>query len=240
MEQQNSPPLSPEYSQNIPSPENPSFIPDPHSVPNNFDSMDGIVDRFLQILVLNGSKLPFSQMKALVDSLIDLFSCLNGQDLPMDYLLSLLKQSISSQESYDQQIENRFDGVYPDIVDIGSSGESFAIIPLRKSLNLKLNHYKEPDEISITGEKEDKISSYFGGDNCLENSIYLNFFIDDFQLANPLLSKKACGNEFKAFYYRIVTSNSLKFSNRDSIHLFSLCKTSVFKEHPDEVLSYLG
>ena len=67
----------------------------------------------------------------------------------------------------------------------------------------------------------------------------MNIFIDDFQLSNPLLSKKALNQEFTGIYFRIITSSRLNFSKRDNIHLLAICKSSFFKSFTKDIIVYI-
>ena len=215
--------------------------PAPQSFAQNELNIDRNVNQFLNILASNGAKIPFKSLKAISDSLIDFFYDIHDQDIPKDELFPALKQSISSQDAFDLEIKNRFGGIYPEMVTIGQTGMSFSVIPLKETIEKNLALFESPRDLILSEPKNDTVFSFFDSDACNHhNTIFLNVFIDDFQLANPLLSKKACDNEMKAFYYRIVTRDSSKFSSREHIHLMALCKTSVFKAHSIEVISYIG
>ena len=174
-------------------------------------------------------------------SLIDIFSEISRDNLPIEETLAQMKNSISSQERYDGYIEQRLGGIYPEAVQIANTPHQFSFFPICKSLPRKLSRFDDICEITKQqGDDEGPIKSFFNADNCnLFNRIYINIFID-FQLANPLLSKKACFNEMKAVYYRVVTRKSDNFSKRNSIQLLSLCKTSVFKSNPEIIMSYIA
>ena len=73
-----------------------------------------------------------------------------------------------------------------------------------------------------------------------ENLIQINIFIDDFQLCNPLLSKKSQENSMTGIYYRIISPNKFKFSGHRFIYLLGLCYSSTFKQHSEVILQYIS
>ena len=217
-------------------------LPD-QRLPPDFDAqIESKKKEFIQSLVLNGSSLPFKNLKSVVDSVLDIISAADLEGLPLNETLAELKNSISSSERFDGYIEEKFNGIYPEMVSIANSDKEFASISFEKSLKKQLSYFDSPSDFSSLGDQNSsEITSFFDSESChRQNCIYISLFMDDFQLANPLLSKKACDNEMKAIYYRVLTPGTQKNSKRHFTQLLGLCKTSTFKQHSSDIMLYFA
>ena len=157
--------------------------------PENQSAVEDCVTRFISILSSNGSNIPFKSVKLIADNLIDFFYDIQESGLPKEELFASLKNSTSSQDSFDHQIQTKFGGVFPESISIASSGDSFVVIPMKESLKVKLSFFNSINQLILKPSVSPRITSFFDSEfDILPNTVYLNIFIDDFQLANPLLA----------------------------------------------------
>ena len=195
---------------------------------NFFDtSYEAEIKNFLTLLVKNGFKknASFQMLSSLGTEFIKFFCNESNSQLCCH-----LKDILKSQESLDFYLEKYLEAVYPEAIDIRNSHDFFAYIPLEKTLRKYLNSFLKIDHFLFNGSKKNILCSFFDSSLCnLKDTIFLNIFVDDFQISNPLLSKKALHQEFTGIYFRVLTSSRINFSKKTNIHLLTICKSSFFK-----------
>ena len=128
------------------------------------------------------------------------------------------------------------------MISIRDSSESIAYIPIEKTIKTYLDSVNDITQFIYKGEKdEDYISSHFDSEYCQsKNPFFINVFIDDFQLSNPLLSKKALKHEMTGIYFRFLTKSKFRHSNKSNIHLLAICKSSFCKVYSSDICIFLS
>ena len=159
--------------------------------------------------------------------------------LDQDEFRHTLKNCVSSIERFDGLLIKHFDGNFPEIIDIRNTNDKFIVIPIQKTISKLSENFDCFDEIL---SRRPLIGQYrnFLENDLYENTIYLNFFSDDFQLSHPLFSLKSQENLTKGIYFRINSLDTCKMTQRNKIGLFSLINNEVFKEHSEEIFSFLA
>ena len=216
------------------------YTPRPHDSLENINSLT--VD-FIKILGKQGAvkNMTFDAMKSLSTSLINYFFEISAENLMSSDLHHNLLNSINSSDNFDYHIKKNFNVVYPEIVDIRNTQFSFVYFSFKKCFEFLLSKLSSFSQIYVPQSSNRQISSFLTSEEARDrDTIYLNMFIDDFQLANPLLKKKSLKNSLTAIYFRILTSDNLLFSKHDNIHVLCLIKSNVFKNHKNEIFKFLS
>ena len=210
------------------------------------NSQDYILEKqkqFLEILVRNGCQqnVTFKALKGISSNLINFFSEISSQNLLSEDLVYTLQSSINTSEKFDLCLEEQLNAVFPEVVNISNSYESFTIFKLKPAIFYLLSQVKSFDQITLSSVRNDCISSYFSSNSPVDpQTIYLNLYVDDFQLANPLLRKQSLRNSLTGIYFRILTTDNSNFSAYRNIHLLALVKTKTFKTHISAIFQYIG
>ena len=216
-------------------------------IPNNDLQFHEYSKNFLKILLDNGCKynIPFECLKNLTQSILSLVSTVKDNNCLDDSLLHNFNTIVSSTDRFDQFLGKYFDLNSPEVINIGNTGESFILFSLKKSLQFLLSKFEAPDQIlfntHITQCENTSYKSFFDSETSLESdTIYLNIFVDDFQVANPLLKKKSLKHSLTGIYFRILTKNQFNYSKYENIHLLSLIRSSIFNAHSSEIFEYIS
>ena len=134
----------------------------------------------------------FKGLKELSSSLVDFFSSLSGCKL-LNQCAHIFKNSLYTSKRFDSNLEKYFNENFYQVINIANSTESFVYFSFEKSLNFLINKHDSFSHF-IKPEMPENfyINSFFSPLNSNSpNTIYINLYIDDFQLANPLLIKKS-------------------------------------------------
>ena len=214
---------------------------------NSNSYVDKIMDqncrKFIEILLSEGcsKSVPFKHIKNLSASLIKYFSSLFHENTFTADLEHQMLHLIHDQEIFNSYIESDFNAVFHEMVNISDSNDFFAYIPLHKSLFKIIAFFSSFDEIfNCSLNLEDNLVSMPCVASIVNNFVNINIFIDDFQLCNPLMSKKSQKNSVTGIYYRIISSNKFKFSGKKYIYLLGLCHSQTFKTHSEAILQYIA
>ena len=208
-------------------------------IPDQTIDFDHVLVKILTICAKSFKTIPFKALQGFLNSLLDLYSKLLIEKVPLETVFLLTKDAVSSSNRFDYLLETHLDANFPILVNIPSTSLEFSYIPLEKSLVQVLTKYQD-QILSPQQIHNDNFSCFFDGNLPKEsNTLYLNLFFDDFQIANPLLKKKSTLNELKAFYIGFFTKNFASFESIPII-LVSLVKTSTFKLYGDEIMHFLG
>ena len=198
---------------------------------------------FISILIANSAKydVPFKTIKGLSESLIEYFFKLSRENHFSDDLQYNLMHVLSSSDNLDNFLTREFDTVFPEVINVANTEHSFAYFDFKKSLDNLITKFSSFDKICYSNRPpSSNISSFFSTDNFQPNTIFLNFFVDDFQLSNPLLSKKSLKNSLTAIYFRIITTDCCDYSSIENIAVLSLINSNVFKQHSPEIFRFLS
>ena len=200
--------------------------------------------QFLQILVEGGCQFntPFKSIQQLSSSLVTYFFDLYSNGLLNEDLKYNLLHVINSSDQFDNALIDMFDAIFPHQITIENTNYSFVCFPFKKTLDYLLKKFDSFAEITKPDTlNPNNICSFFTASPSIEsNTIYINLYLDDFQLANPLLRKSSLKNSITGIYFRIVTSDNFKFSTRDNIHVLSLINSKVFKDNTGVIFHYLA
>ena len=198
-----------------------------------------IIKEFLSLCAKSSSKMAFKSMKILIDAIFKIILDCKSEGISLDNAIFFFRDALSSQNRLDFLLEQYLNANFPHLIEISGTKKSFSYIPIEKTLkhicsthNLDSNKVFESDQHYLK-------SFYDGSTEKKSNYIQLNIFIDDFQIANPLLKKKSTKNELKGFYFRIV-GNHLSTDGTDDIKLIALVKTSIFRQYSHEIMYFIG
>ena len=240
-------------SQDIHNATNPSFINSNQDIYSQelsadmLSSNDHIIEnncsKFIEILLSEAlsKSVPFKHVKQLSGSLIKFFSSLVQEDNFTSDLQHQMLHLIHNQDIFNDYIESNFKAVFHEMVTISGSDDFFSYIPFEKSFFKIIPLFSSFEEIFSSNFLNSDILSSMPSDSSIgENLIHINIFIDDFQLCNPLMSKKNQKNSVTGIYYRIVSSNKFKFSGKNYVHLLGLCYSKTFKIHSDAIVKYIA
>ena len=148
---------------------------------------------------------------------------------------------MKNQETLDYHLEHYLNANFPDIISIRNSNNSFAYIPIEKTIYNYLQNFDSLDCFLFDGQRKSILESFFDSESCNSiNTLYINVFVDDFQLSNPLLSKKALLQEFTGIYFRILTKSHLRFSKKNNIFLLAICKKKFFCDFSNDIIFFLA
>ena len=203
--------------------------------------------KFMKILLDNGFKynVPFECIKNMSQSFLSLISELKNNNHLEDSLIHNFNTIVSSTDRFDQFLDKYFEFDPPEIINIRDTGKSFIIFSFKKSLQFLLSKIKVPSNIlytppTVLQEENKNFKSFFDSEGIIDSeTIYLNFFIDDFQAANPLLSKKSLQHSLTGIYFRILTKDRFNYAKYENIHLLSLIQSNLFNKYSSEILEYI-
>lgn len=204
------------------------------------------IEKFLQIMIQHGIRynIPFNCLSSLTTNVINLFESLQESDQVTNDFLYASKQSISSSDTFDFNLESKFGAVFPEIIDIYGSEEFFGYVPIKKSINFLLKKFDAFSKFTVQhhNNPSEKITSFFTTPYPRKNDcIYLNIFLDDFQLAKPLHRKSTeKTNSITGIYYRIITIDNLDYASKQNICPLALVKTKTFKTYMTQILEFIG
>lgn len=120
-----------ECTQPTPEFDGPPLISDIEHEPiqNNFHDqlIDTTKQKFIETLIQHGIKfnIPFKCVQSLSSHLVDMFYELNNENSISDELIYSLKQCVSSQETFDYNLEQNFGVAFPQVIDIFGSSNFF-------------------------------------------------------------------------------------------------------------------
>ena len=159
---------------------------------SNLENINSLTTDFTNILGQHGAKnnMAFSSMQSLSASLIDYFykNFASSSDFNNN-LAHSLHNSIFSAEKFDSVLEKKFKAVFPEVINIRGSNFTFVYFQFKKCFDFLLSKFSSFSEV-IKSAKNSTIDSFLSSTQASSaETIYLNIFFDDFQLANPLLKK---------------------------------------------------
>ena len=198
---------------------------------------------FAEILLVNGCShsVPFQHIQNLSSALISFFGNVFRNNSFTGELEYELQHIIRTPEIFNRFIEANFGAIFHKIINIANTDEFFAYMPFKKSFFKLASQFSNFDELLLGSfNTENLLFSMPFNQEYDENIIGINIFIDDFQLCNPLLSKKSQKNSMTGIYYRIVSGNKFKFSSHKFVYLLGLCYSDTFKHHSDIILHYIA
>ena len=210
------------------------------SLNHNFDSA---IENFVQILLEGGVKtgIPFTALKYISANIVKLFEGLHYQNHLTPEIFYEMKYCTSNSDNFDKCLIRYFGAIFPETINIaGTEENNFMYFPFRETLLNGIKHFSSFNE--ICGNESTKcIKSFFSiPQNRPDDIIYIEIYCDDFQLANPLLSKKSLNNSITGIYFRILTKNWKKNSKKKFSHLLALCYTSSFKENSQKIFKFIA
>ena len=215
------------------------------SPPNDLD--DRVLERntneFAKILLTQGCShsVPFQHIQNISSSLINFFASISRENSFSNDLEYQLNHLIATPEIFNQYIESNFVAVFHKMVNISGTDDSFAFFPFKKSFFKLLEQFASFNEVfSNSLNTDDFFISMPTLTRESDNIIHINIFIDDFQLCNPLLSKKSQLNSMTGIYYRIISSNKFKCSGQNNIFLLALCPSLTFKNNSEVIMQYIA
>ena len=182
--------------------------------PDDSHLVDYHTKKFLEILINDACKynIPFISIKKLSGSLIKYFSELSSENLLSNSLTFNLNLCINSTERFDQYLSKYFDIIEPEVINILNSDKNFVMFSFKKSIQFLIQKFQSFDQILSNSD----------------SIIYINIFVDDFQVANPLLRKKSLKNQLTGIYFRIISLDSFQFSRYENLQILCLAVSSVF------------
>ena len=217
-------------------------VPDDACI-GNFDISDETIQNFLEILLENGVKsgIAFKALKSLSGNIVQLFEGLFNQNRLTPDIFNELKYCTTNQDIFDKYLVKYFHAIYPDTINIaGTDNKNFMYFPFKETLLSGIRKFSSFSEI-CGNESNESIKSFFSApQNRPNETIYIEIYCDDFQLANPLLSKKSLKNSITGIYFRILSKNLKKFSKKKFSHLLALCYTSTFKNNSHKIMQFLA
>ena len=235
-------PESPHQESNFPFPDIDPPTPDlPISIEDQV--LEENSDRFIEILLREGCahSVPLQHIQNLSQSLISFFGAVSDNNSLTTDLRYNLNYLIRNPDIFNRHIEDRFGAVFHKMINISQSSDFFAFMPFKKSLFKLLENFSDPNELFRQEVGMNNVISYPCSEAGEINSILINIFIDDFQLCNPLLSKKAQeSNSMTGIYYRIIPNDKFKYSGHHCIYLLGLCSSNTFKNHSEVILQYIA
>ena len=201
-----------------------------------------VVKEYIEMLLSNGVKfsIPFKALRCLSLKSIEFFDSLNSQNLFSRDIIHEMKFSINSPENFDNYLSKNFNAVFPETVNIANTDFNFIYFPFKQKITAAISKYDCFEDI-CGREISNHIRSFFSSfSNIHDNTVYIEIYIDDFQLANPLLKKKSQKNSITGIYFRILSKDPKSFSKKRNIHLLALCYTNVFKNCSTPILKFLS
>ena len=177
---------------------------------------------FIGILAEHGCQqnITFKALKGLSNNLISFFTGLSTSGALSQDLVYSFHSSINSSDKFDECLEKYYKATFPEVIEIASTSFSFVCFPFRSVLDNLLMNFKNFDQILLKPGTSSNINSFFSSETYIEpNTIYLNFYVDDFQLANPLLSKKSLKNSISATVLITVLETPLNFFEIKTINV---------------------
>ena len=239
----------------------PLNLNEPDNQPDHFDqhidqqiinlapevNVEDINREYMKILIENGLKfdIPFEALRSISRKSLDFFEKLQHDNAFTPETIHEMKYTVSSQDNFDKSLIKNFDAIFPETVYINgiekNKKNNFVFFPFKKSLLNAIKNFSNFREI-IGKEVSDSIDSFFSAPECsIENdTIYVAIYVDDFQLANPFLSKKSQRNAVTGIYYTILSKNHKNSSKSKNTHILGLCYESIFKNHSDSIFKYLA
>ena len=203
--------------------------------------------KFLEHIIVNGfgKFVSFKAIKNILDGFLDLFDEIGNSSLNRDDFIADCKHCLLNSDNLDYQINDHFDSIYPVEIFIGTTKKSFVYFNLKESIERLVSEFDSFEEFltedNNVESNEILYRNFFDSGNPKEkDTIYLNVFCDDFQLANPLLATKSLKNEFCGQYFRIISKNLFKYSKKSSIKLLTLCKTSIFNSNMNDIYEFVA
>lgn len=210
------------------------------------DSASRYVKNFLESIVVNGfqKNVPFSSIKALSESHINLVvELLSDTEIENPrYLAEYLKSVVNSSERVDSELFDCFPYFFPKVIKIEPQRKEFVYLSLKKSIKSLVKNFESFDDFLYHPSQPcPAYESFFSGTHPKQpETIYISVFSDDFQLANPLLSRKSLDNQVNGIYIRLVSKNSFRSSKSDNVRLLAIVKTSTLSVICEDVFYYLS
>ena len=230
-----------------PMPETPEYFapsPAPLSPPQaSIDSIDRATQEFLEIILKNGCNynIPFKAMQELSTKLVRFIHSLSSSGSLNDELVHSFLHSLNSQDNFDRSLEKHFNANFPEVINIRGSNDSFVCFPFKPALDFLLSKFSNFNQILSNSSNSENQKSFFSSSSATDvDTVYINLYVDDFQLANPLLKKRSLKNSVTGIYFRVITTDNLNFSRRENIGVLSLVNSKTFKEHSGAIFEYIS